>query len=88
MPRLTKDEISRQLDEITQDVRARMATIGPTMIGLMPTESDWMTPAERTRSHELKLQLPSFGEEAVAARKRLQLKREARKRQYETALDP
>ncbi|WP_155007426.1 MULTISPECIES: hypothetical protein [Pseudomonas syringae group] len=44
------------------------------------TVLDWMTAAERLRFHLLGLALPSFGEERLAARSRIQERIAARKR--------
>ena len=78
-PKLTCDQINAELDKITQTVRKRMDFASNTMLGLLPTEYDWMTPAEKTRTHELKLQLPSYGQLALEARKRLAIRRANRK---------
>jgi hypothetical protein len=75
---MTKAEIESELEDIIQAVRLRMEDVGPTMIGLLPTEFDWMTPEERARQHELKLQLPSYGQEAMEAKARLKEKRRKR----------
>lgn len=72
---MTKDEIVIEIDKIQSDIRARMDTVSDTLISLMPTEYDWATPEERTKLHNLKLQLPSYFEEAQMARERLRIKR-------------
>ena len=76
--RLPKEEIVRRLDAIQTAVQARMAEAHPDILGLLPSELDWMTAEERAERHELVLQLPSAGEERIAARARLQAKVAAR----------
>ena len=76
--RLKKDQITTRLDWLAFVVGKRMDKVSATMISLLPTEYDWMTPEEKNVSHKLKLQLPSYGEEMLAARERLLIKRAAR----------
>lgn len=61
-----KAAIESRMEEITQAVRARMAEVGPTMLSLLPSEFNWMTPEEREEWHRLRLALPSYAEEAPA----------------------
>jgi hypothetical protein len=66
------------MNEICSAVKNRMKDIDPMLAGLLPTEYDWMTEEERAEMHTLRLSLPSYGEEALAARERIKARRAQR----------
>jgi hypothetical protein len=72
-----KPAITNQIDAIVAKGAERMAQATPDMRGLRPTEVDWLTTNELQQLHSLKLQLPSPGEERLAAQQRIAAKRAA-----------
>jgi hypothetical protein len=66
------------LTRLVQAARARMEGADPSIVGLRPAPADWMTENERRELERLWTELPTFGEEREAARKRVASKRAER----------
>lgn len=62
-------QINEQLDAILAKVAARTADWCPTFLD--GNDINFMTPDERTERHMLLQSVPSFGEEALAAKARI-----------------
>jgi len=73
-------EVVAAIDAISAVIAARMDEGSALMLGLMPAAVQWATPDERTKLHALRLELPSYGEAAVAARARILARRASLKR--------
>lgn len=64
-----------ELDEIVQRGKDRLAQDAERGLPCLSSPYDYLTENERTRLHELKLQLPTFKTERQAARERLRARR-------------
>jgi hypothetical protein len=84
MNKRPKEQVVADIEAVSKPIKERMDAADPMWLGLLPTESDWATPEEREKLHNLKLELPSIGEERQAARERLKAKILARKNKNET----
>lgn len=66
-------EIIEHISEIIKTRLAEWVARNPT-VEYVPSDTDFLTAEERETFHQAKMQLPSYGELAVAARERLKAK--------------
>lgn len=68
---MSLQDITAELELISQAIRKRMEGIDNIMLSYNPSESYWATECESLRLHQLKMALPSSGLEVVMAKARI-----------------
>ena len=83
---MNTEQVRQEIDHLSKLIEERRKSnnrhLGPLCSVICASDPDinFLTPEERDRFHELKLKLPSHGEEAQAAKARLAVRVADRKR--------
>ena len=73
---MSTEELLDEIQQLNVSIERRMLSTSQTLVSLCPYASNFMTDRESSRMHDLKMALPSFGDERKLARARI-LKRRA-----------